>query len=510
VDKSWIIKEIGDRVAIDGLTGEVMRFPRQVIDMLPKTLARASCKNLLQQNYTVLNLKKIITEIHAYLDISAEQIPSNLSVFLLYGICTGFYFTRKELTLVNQSILSAVSILDACAEDQLRILIMPALLKYFEMHLPSSFWSFHTLKYVLSVEEANEEDTSNQISSFSVLWEKCNADRLGMLLSILKFLGKKYSVLDLFGKKVVNFTPRNNIFKMEYLFPDKLNNENSKLFIEKLPVTFFCNAGFIGHIVKTFEDLQKGLEPWVKNFYDIGVAIIAENSHPVADVLCLLKAKELEEKNLLVWISVKGSAQGDNSGMFELTKDLIERDIEALESIKDLCPSYSHLLVYLTTKFHDNKKITELKIIVNMLIAKTEIGVLLVHEMVDFFPLFAHRCSYGAEFEVDTLNKKNMKKEVINIESDIEICNNNEMSDEKYNNDNKNYYDVIKNNNNKRNNNTNHNNNNNQNKNNNHSDNSCSNKNTSSYYNFIDQNINEKKKKKKKIDQKIDSKRFKN
>jgi hypothetical protein len=226
-----------------------------------------------------------------------------------------------------------------------------------------------------------------------------------MVFSLLTFLGKKNCcITDLFGEQCIKLTPNSDIFNFEFLVPEVvLKGQTHKCFFNNFGNCFLHKNenNDITANKKVFDELKEGSEEWVKKFVNEGLALIAANSHPVADVLCYLRPSVDSEnkKKIFVWVSVKGPKDGDKRGAFQLTIEQIEKDINYLHSIEEIDPSYIHALVYLISNLHSNLNVKKLKKEIQILDTK-QIGVLLVDNMLDIFPLLAHRCSYGSSFKV--------------------------------------------------------------------------------------------------------------
>jgi hypothetical protein len=295
----------GSSIPIDIITGEVMRIPRHVVDYLPQILSSPMCKNFLTKNCSVFNLKTIILEIHnkCVQNIDANSFTENL----LYAACSGCFLTEDELKKLKQHQISAISILDASAGDdkKSRIIVMPSLLMRRVDCLPSSFASFLKLDYVDNDKHKNK---NNVATSFSTVWKRCNADRIGMIFNLLKFLGKKSFLLkDLFGEKCINLTPNNDIFKVEFILPVDVEQSNRRNFYVDVPVQFLQNKedGTVAN-AHAFQILNENTQPWVNIFMKRNVAFIdGVNSHPLADVLLYLQPIATNVNNALVWISIQ-------------------------------------------------------------------------------------------------------------------------------------------------------------------------------------------------------------
>jgi hypothetical protein len=400
-----------DRIPLNAIIGEVMAIPRQVIVRMPSVLQTDMCKELLKTKYSVFNFKKIIKEIHQY--VNKQLIDkTKFTNYLTYAACSGYYLTENELEDIKQDNISDLSFLNASKKFTFaaRILIMPALLVQCETYLPHSFKSYLKLDYINADEQLQKQNQIKNISSFSKIWEHCNADRIGMVFLLRKFLQKDdVTIENLFGEKSINLTPNNYVFETQFSLPEVAQKVNGMFYCDINEAFLLNKHGTVSVNKSVFEKLRKGKKKWVTNFIKTGLAYIGANSHPIADILCYLKPLDQKKKKVLVWISVKGSQDGDTPGVFKLNKTQVKSDVTNLNRIQEADELFVHALVYVTSNFQNDEDIERLKneIENDESITVCNIGVLLVHDMSDLFPLFAHRCTYVTDFEVLRLNNDN-------------------------------------------------------------------------------------------------------
>jgi hypothetical protein len=413
VHSTWLTrknKSSNSIVPIDILTGEVLRMPNYVETTLPELILKEEFKKYFEESYDIQHLKNFFASLKDIVDvIHAATLEKGMNKSLMLAIATGVYLQEAQFKKIGGNEISSSSIFSRSTKEttNFRILMMPILVKK-AFFFPSSIlkiMKFEYLEYKLIGTQSNR---------FSNLFEEVTADRIGMMFELFKTLNiNTFSIETLLGESFVELSS-STVFDDFFYVPKRsiISNEHYKINLSK---NIFTEGSNLHYNADTLHAIEAEEDAEVKELFDCGVGFLSLNKkHPVSDVVVFLKA--VEDYNLILSISVKGSQLGDDEGSFTMSKsqnfDILLRDVNAIASFKklDLKKKTKHCLVYVTSRYHSENELVRLKKKIanhtelQAILKATDISVVLVHDMDDYLPLIAHRLRIEVSSDQNTLS----------------------------------------------------------------------------------------------------------
>ena len=396
IDEGWIKTTRSGQAPLDLILGEVLRVPRYVFENIPLFL-----KDVLARPPTPA---VIVDRLHAIHGGMSERF-GKISILpeALFASLAGMRLRSDQIESLGHAGLHDVSILSPrpFREGQLDekvILFTPILVL---RHLRATIASGHF--EALSVSYFKE----GPASSFSAVWEKCVAERIGMIFAVHRFLRTNISFGDLFGSKY-------QIMRATAAVPMPEDSHWTEYEMPKMPDgPEEKNPLFIHAKHRIFQEPRQVDDDWLVSFPDFCKAVVGFMNianHPIIDVVLSLKAAR-SNKRTFFYYSCKGPHHGLSAPSPTLT---VEKDMEGLSSLiseiqqhdrraNDRVASSNdeHVLVYfLAGKLHQNEFMKMKDFLSKPEDTKSRfpnnLAVILVDDVEDVSPILAHRFLHRA------------------------------------------------------------------------------------------------------------------